>query len=356
MTTQTIDAEKAAAFGGKMIGIMNGASLAFMVSIGHRTELFDKMAVLPPSTSEQIAAATGLNERYVREWLGAMLAGGIVDYDPASKKYELPAEHAMSITRAAGPGNLAAFALFFSEIGNVETGIVGAFKNGGGVPYSQFPRFQELMREESTAVFDATLLQSTLPLAPGLVERLQSGIDVADVGCGAGHAINLMAKAFPKSRFTGYDFSDEGVARGRAEAKELGLTNAAFEVKDAATLDGSKKFDLITTFDSVHDQAHPRRVLKGIYEALKQGGTYFCVDIAASSNVEENKDHPLGAFLYTISTMHCMTVSLALGGEGLGTAWGEQKARELMTEAGFRDIGVKQVEGDIMNNYYIATK
>jgi SAM-dependent methyltransferase len=126
--------------------------------------------------------------------------------------------------------------------------------------------------------------------------------------------------------------------------------------KDAATLDGSTQFDLITTFDSVHDQANPRRVLKGIYEALKPAGAFLCVDIAASSNVHENKDHPLGAFLYTISTMHCMTVSLALGGEGLGTAWGEGMARELMSEAGFRDITVKQVDGDIMNNYYITTK
>ncbi len=356
MTTQAIDATKAEAFAGKMVGVMNGASLAFMISIGHRTELFDKMANMAPSTSEEIAASTGLNERYIREWLGAMLAGGIVDYDPATKKYALPAEHAMSITRAAGPGNLAAFAQFFSEMGNVESGVVGAFKNGGGVPYSQFPRFQELMREESAGVFDATLIASTLPLVPGLIERLQSGIDVADVGCGAGHAINLMAQAFPKSRFTGYDFSDEGVARGRAEAKELGLTNAAFEVKDAATLDGSKLFDFITTFDSIHDQAKPRRVLKGVHDALKPGGTYLCVDIAASSDVHDNKDHPLGAFLYTISTMHCMTVSLALGGEGLGTAWGEQMARELMAEAGFRDISVKQVEGDILNNYYIAKK
>lgn len=145
----------------------------------------------------------------MREWLGAMLAGGIVEYDPATKKYELPPEHATSITRAAGPGNLAAFAQFFSEIGSVESGIVSAFQNGGGVPYSEFPRFQELMREESAGVFDATLIESTLPLVPGLIERLQAGIDVADVGCGAGHAINLMAKAFPKSRITGYDFSDE---------------------------------------------------------------------------------------------------------------------------------------------------
>ena len=356
MTTQTIDEAKAAAFGGQLIGMLNGAALTFMLSIGHRTGLFDTMAGMPPSTSEQIATKTGLDERYIREWLGAMVTGGIVAYDAANATYTLPPEHAASITRAAGPGNLAAFSQFFSEIGSVETGIVESFRNGGGVPYSQFPRFQELMREESAQVFDATLLDVTLPLVPGLIDRLKSGIDVADVGCGAGHAINIMAKAFPNSRFTGYDFSDEGIARGRAEAKDAAVANARFEVKDAATLDGSKQFDLITTFDSVHDQAKPRRVLKGIADALKPGGTFLCVDIAASSNLHENLEHPLAPFMYTVSTMHCMTVSLALGGEGLGTVWGEQKAKELMAEAGFKDIKVARVEGDIMNNYYIATK
>jgi SAM-dependent methyltransferase len=354
MTTAAIDQAKAEAFAGQVVGLLNGASLTFMISIGHRTGLFDNLATMGAATSEEIAAKAGLNGRYVREWLGAMTTGRIVEYDAASKRYHLPPEHAASLTRAAGPGNLAGFAEFFSEIGQVETPVVEAFQRGGGVPYSRYPRFQELMRQESAQVFDATLLDVTLPLVDGLVARLEQGIDVADVGCGAGHAVNLMARAFPKSRFTGYDFSEEGIALGQREAKAWGLTNATFELKDAATLDGSRQFDLITTFDSVHDQAKPRRVLKGIHDALRPGGVYLCVDIAASSNVEENLDHPLGPFLYTISTMHCMTVSLALGGEGLGTVWGEQKARELLAEAGFTDVQVKQVAGDILNNYYIA--
>jgi len=356
MTTQTLDMEKAQAFGGQMIGVMNGAALTFMVSIGHQTGLFDTLATMPPATSEQIASTAALDERYVREWLGAMAAGGIVEYEGAGRTYRLPAEHAASVTRAAGPGNLAAFAQFFAEIGRVEQGIVASFQNGGGVPYSAYPRFQELMKEESAQVFDATLIDVTLPLVPGLPARLQGGIDVADVGCGSGHAINLMAQAFPKSRFTGFDFSDEGVREGRAEAKGMGLTNASFEVKDAATLDGSKQFDLITSFDSIHDQARPRQVLKGICDALRPGGTYLCVDIAASSELADNLTHPMAPFLYTISTMHCMTVSLALGGEGLGTVWGEQLALQLLAEAGFKDVAVNKVEGDIMNNYYIATK
>ena len=356
MTTQTMDPAKAEAFGGQVVGILNGACLTYMLSIGHQTGLLDTMATLRPSTSEEIAEASGLNERYVREWLGALATGGIVEYDASRRTYALPPEHAASVTRAAGPGNLAAFAQFFAEMGTVEQGIVKSFRNGGGVGYEGFPRFQELMKEESGQVFDATLTDVTLPLVPGLIERLQAGIDVADVGCGSGHAINLMAQAFPNSRFTGYDFSDEGIAEGKAEAKAMGLKNATFEKKDAATLDGSKQFDLITTFDSVHDQAKPRRVLKGIYGALRPGGTYLCVDIAASSELADNLEHPMGPFLYTISTMHCMTVSLAYGGEGLGTVWGEQKAIELIKEAGFKDVTVEKVEGDILNNYYITTK
>ncbi|MCH7510909.1 MAG: methyltransferase domain-containing protein [Chloroflexi bacterium] len=356
MTTQELDTAKAEAFAGKMSEVMNGASLALMASIGHQTGLFDIMADLPPSTSPQIAEAAGLNERYVREWLGAMTTGRIVEYDRATGAYSLPPEHAASLTRAAGPDNMAQWAQYIPLMASVEEGIVESFRNGGGLPYSAFPKFTKLMAEESAQIFDATLIDVTLPLVPGLVDQLKVGIDVADVGCGSGHAINLMAQAFPSSRFIGYDFSEEGIAAGRAEAAALGLSNAAFEVKDAATLDGARQFDLITVFDAVHDQARPADMLSGIASALKPEGVFLCVDIAASSDVAENIEHPLGPFLYAISTMHCMTVSLALDGEGLGTVWGEQKARQMLADAGFTDVQIERVEGDVLNNYYIARK
>jgi 2-polyprenyl-3-methyl-5-hydroxy-6-metoxy-1,4-benzoquinol methylase len=165
-----------------------------------------------------------------------------------------------------------------------------------------------------------------------------------------------MARAFPNSRFTGYDFSEEGIGFGRAEAKEWGLKNATFEVKDVANLDGSTKFDLITVFDAIHDQAQPRKVLKGIAASLKPGGVLLCADIAGDSGHAGNMDHPLAPTLYAISTFHCMTVSLALGGEGLGTMWGQQKAREMFKEAGFTSVEEKFVEGDILNVYYICRK
>jgi SAM-dependent methyltransferase len=314
------------------------------------------MAELPASTSEAIAAAAGLDERYVREWLGALTTAGVVGYDPATRTYALPPEHAASLTRAAGPDNLAIQAQFIPLLANVEASVVQCFRNGGGVPYSEYQEFQRLMAEDSGAVHDAALVDTTLPLVPGLPERLRAGIDVADIGCGSGHAINLMAQAFPASRFAGYDLSEEGIAAGWREAESLGITNARFEVRDATDLGLTEAFDLVTAFDAIHDQAHPVEVLAGIARALRPDGTFLMVDVRASSNVEENLDHPLAPFLYAISTMHCMTVSLALDGDGLGTMWGEQLAKQMLAEAGFNHVEVAHIDEDILNAYYIATK
>jgi len=343
-------------FAGQMVGVLNDAMLALMTSIGHQTKLFDAMAELPPSTSERIASTANLDERYVREWLGAMVVGGVVDYDPVGKTYRLRPEHAACLTSAAGPDNFASLAQFVPLLGNVEGGIVESFRNGGGVPYSPYARFQELMAEDSAQVYGATLIETTLPLVPGLVERLGSGIAVADIGCGQGVALNLMARAYPNSRFVGYDISEEGIAAARAEAERTGLEYARFEVRDVTTLDERGYYQLITAFDVIHDLAHPAEVLSNIFNALGPGGTFLMVDIAASSHLHENAEHPLGPFLYTISTMHCMTVSLEQGGVGLGTVLGEQRARQMLAGAGFGDVDVQQVEGDILNNYYIARK
>jgi ubiquinone/menaquinone biosynthesis C-methylase UbiE len=165
-----------------------------------------------------------------------------------------------------------------------------------------------------------------------------------------------MAQAFPNSRFTGYDFSEEGVAAGRAEAQRMNITNAQFVVQDVAKIEQVEAFDLITAFDAIHDQAQPTEVLARISRALRPGGVFLMVDIQASSNLEENMEHPIAPMLYSVSTAHCMTVSLALGGEGLGTVWGEQLARQKLAEAGFTNVTIEHVEGDIFNSYYIARK
>lgn len=349
-------ADAVEAFAGELLTMLNAGMLTLMVSIGHRTGLFDCMSSLPAADSGAIAAASGLDERYVREWLGAMTTGRIVEHDPQNGTYWLSPEHAALLTRAAGPDNLATIAQYVSVLGQVESQVVDCFRHGGGVPYSEFPQFQQLMAEESGQVFDATLLDVTVPLVPGLAERLAQGIDVADVGCGSGHAVNLLAQAYPASRFVGFDFSAEGVAAGRAEAAAKGLRNARFDVCDVATLSGPAAYDLVTTFDSVHDQAHPAQVLQGIHNLLRPDGIYLCVDIRAASDVAGNMDHPLGPLLYAVSCLHCMTVSLALGGDGLGTVWGEERALAMMRAAGFTEIDVRTVDGDIINSYYIARR
>jgi SAM-dependent methyltransferase len=352
-----LDAERLGAFGARMLDILNGGMTAVMISVGHRVGLFDAMAALGvPATSPTIAAAAGLDERYVREWLGAMATAGIVDYASSRDAYLLPPEHAAMTTRAAGPNNFATFAQFIPVCAGVEDELIDKFRHGGGVPYSSFPRFQETMAEISGAVFDATLVDIALPLVPGAIERLQHGIRVADIGCGRGHAINVMARAFPASTFVGIDFDDDALAVGRAEATAWGLTNATFIVQDAAKLDGSHSFDLITTFDAVHDQAHPQAMVDGIFRSLVAGGSWLCVDIQASSHVGENLTHPLGPFMYSVSCSHCMTVSLAYDGVGLGAMWGVQKAREVFATAGFTDIAVHNIEGDVTNNYYVCRK
>jgi len=222
------------------------------------------------------------------------------------------------------------------------------------VPYSAYPRFHEVMAEESAQTVVAALTGSILPLVPGLTDRLEAGIDVLDLGCGSGRALTLMARTYPKSRFTGYDISEEGIARAREGAQGLG--NVRFEVRDVAQLGEEDNYDLVTTFDVIHDQARPAAVLVGISKALRPDGVYLMQDIAGSSHVHNNMDHLVGPLMYTISTMHCMTVSLAQGGAGLGAMWGEEKAGEMLREAGFTNVEVEQLPHDFTNSYYIARK
>lgn len=359
MTGAGFDAAKAGAFAGRMLSALNDGALCLMTAIGHRTGLFDVMRELPPATSEEIAARAGLNERYVREWLGAMVAAGVVEIDPPSRRFHLPAEHAAALTREAGADNMAAFTQYVSILGGVEDDILECFRKGGGVPYERFPRFHAVMAEDSGQAVLSALGSHVLPLVPGLAERLVRGIRGLDLGCGSGRILNRFAELFPHSRFEGIDLSPEAIATARAEASAKGLLNVAFECADASDFEDTaeaESFDLVTTFDAVHDQARPLSVLKGIHKALRADGVYLMQDIRASSHVHENAGHPLGTFLYTVSCLHCMTVSLAQGGEGLGAMWGEQKTRAYLQEAGFRSIETHQLAHDIQNNWYVVRK
>ncbi len=356
MDKQDYNNSKADEFASKMFQFLNSGMLSLMISIGYKTGLFDIIAQLKPSTSQEISQASNLNERYIREWLGAMVTGNIIEYDPLTEKYFLPKEHSAFLTRKSGIDNLAVLAQYVSLMGNVEDKIVECFRNGGGLPYSEYPKFQQLQAEETARIFDSMLTNQILPLIPDINNRLNDGIRVLDIGCGRGRAVNLMGKAFSRSKFTGCDISHEGILSAKEEAKNMGLTNVQFEIKDALLVEELGKFDLITAFDTIHDQVQPTKVLKAINASLNNDGFFLMQDIAASSKVEKNIDSILAPTLYTISTMHCMSVSLAFDGEGLGTMWGKELAVNKLTEAGFKDIKIKNVEGDIMNYYYVSRK
>lgn len=348
------DQAKAESFAEKMLRAIDGSSMTLLTSVGHRTGLFDVMADLAASTSTEIARAAALDERYVREWLGGMVVAEVVDYDPETDRYSLPPEHAAFTTTGAGSDNIAFYTQYASMMGEIESEIVRAFGEGGGVPYSSYGRFQTLQRDETARVFDAALVDEILPLVPGLVGRLEEGIDCLDVGTGAGHAVNVMARAFPDSRFRGSDISEEGIQLATAEAERWDLTNVQFDNQDTAATTGS--YDLITAFDTIHDQAHPTKALKAIADALEPGGVFLMGDVRFSSKLEENVGELFAPSIFAFSVFHCLTVSLAYGGEGLGTAWGEQQAREKLTTAGFTDIETRQVEGDFLNLYYVARR
>jgi len=349
-----VDTQRAEDFGQKMVDVMNHAALALMTSLGHRTGLFDTMATLPPATSEVIAGAAGLSERYVREWLGAMVTGGIVEYDEAAATYYLPAEHALCLTRSAVPNNIAAMAQFFPVLGSVENEIVECFRKGGGVPYDHYERFHEVMAEDSAQTVVAALDEHILPLVPGLSERLEQGIRVLDVGCGSGRALVHLAASYPRSLFTGFDLCEEAVVRASAEAQARRVENVAFAVCDVSDPAAYGKYDLVTAFDAVHDQAKPATVLENIARGLRPGGVFLMQDIAGSSHLSKNMGHPIGPLLYTISCLHCMSVSLSQGGDGLGAMWGREKALEMLAAAGFADVRVHELPHDFQNFFYVC--
>lgn len=356
---QNFDASRADTFAGSLIDTLNKSSLSYMISIGHRSGLFDTMSNMEYATSVEIAGKANLNERYVREWLGAMVTGGIIDYSPESKSYHLPAEHAAYLTRLAGADNIAVFMQYAAVMGEVEDDILKCFKEGGGVPYSKFHRFHEVMAEDSAQSVLSSLESHILPLVPGLTGKLETGISMLDAGCGSGRIINKLASMFPQSQFTGMDLSTEAVARANAEASSMGLKNIEFIIKDLSNFHETapvEKYDFITTFDAIHDQGKPLNVLKGIYRALKNDGIYLMQDISGTSHLEEDKNHPIGTFLYAISCMHCMTVSLAQNGEGLGAMWGEEMTIDYLKKAGFSSVDTKKLVHDIQNNWYIITK
>jgi len=352
-----LDPQRIQEFAMRLMGLYGGGMLTFMVDIGHRTGLFDAAAA-GPATSAELAARAGVQERYAREWLGAMVTGGIFEYDAAARSYRLPAEHAACLSGATA-FNMAPVSRLHANLAGQLDRVVDAFRHGGGVPAGAYrPAFTEVMDGLNRNALDAVLVDAVIPLAPGLVDRLRGGGRLAEVGCGTGHGIVLLARAFPRSSFTGYDVEPDAIERARAEAAGAGAGNARFEVRDAATIaSGEERCDAVLCWDTVHDLADPAGVLRAIHDALVPGGSFVMVEPMLSSNLEDNVGNPMAPMTYATSTLYCMTQSLAAGGAGLGTAWGEQTARRLLGEAGFVDLQLHPAPaGNPINKVFVSRR
>ncbi len=349
-----VDPSAVEQFIARLTSIYSGSMLTYMIDIGHRTGLF-AAAAIGPATSGGLADRAGLSERYVREWLGAMVTGAIFDYRPADETYSLPAEHAACLTD--GPMNLAPMARLQTHLGKHVDQVARVFREGGGVPYAAYrPEFTDIMDMIGRTTYDALLIDEYLPLVPSLAAKMLAGARVADVACGTGHALVLLAHEFPESTFFGFDFDEGAIARARAEAGGAQLTNIHFAVADAARLEVSEPFDAIFVFDALHDQVDPAGVLARIHASLAEDGLFVMKEPHAADRLEDNIAKPMAPILYSVSTLHCMTVSLAHGGAGIGTMFGEQLARGLLEDAGFVDVRVHPAPGDPGDAVYVSRK
>lgn len=339
-------------FAERMRGVIDDGGLALLMSIGHRTGLFDVMAGRPPSTAAEIAEAADLSEEPVREWLRGMAGGGIVARDPSSGAYELPTEHATHLSRMAVRANLAALAEHVPLLGAEEDRIVERFHRARRTPYAASPSFRHVISkgtQESDEAVVRALVDSILSPVPGLLEALRSGINGLDIHCGSGRAVNLTASIFPRSSFRGYDPHPRHVESASWRAFELGLTNVQFEMREAADLDEPARYDLITDFDALRHHARPKQVLQNVVRALRPGGTLLMQEISASSRDADDLSLPEDS---PLRSAH----SLAAAGQGTELLKSEQQLRNLLLEIGFERVVMHRLPHHIYNCYFIATK
>jgi SAM-dependent methyltransferase len=349
-----INQAKAEAFVGKALGDTSAALVTVLATLGDRLGLFKDLSANGPATSVELAARAGINERYAREWLGGMASAGYVEYDPASRRFTLPPEHAPVLAQEAGP-------FFFGGLYQMMTGmtrvldqLTQAFRAGGGVPQSAYDdNMWDGLERFTNGWFENLLTQQWIPAMPDVQAKLEHGALVADVGCGRGRALIKLAKAFPNSRYIGYDVFGPTIEKATANARVAGVADrVSFQ-----QLDVSKglpdQYDVIATFDVIHDAVDPLGLLRAIRQALRPDGVYVCLDINCSDKLEENSG-PLGAMFHGFSVLYCMTTSLAGGGAGLGTlGLHEPKAREFCAEAGFSEIRRVPLENPFNNLYEV---
>src|SRR6266700_4796815 len=348
---QTIDQAKADAFVGKVLADTAALAVTVMSSIGDRLGLFKQLAQAP-ATSEELAERAHINERYAREWLGAMASAGYLEYDSAAGRFTLPPEHAPVLAQEGGP-------VCFGGVQEEMVGLAGpinqlmqALRSGGGVPMEAYdPSTWEGVTRFTSGWFENLLVPVWLPAMPEVQAKLERGALVADVGCGQGKALIKLAQTYPQSRYIGYDSFAPSIEQARINAQTAGVADhVRFEHRDVSA-GLPEQYDVITTFDVIHDAIDPRGLLRTIRQALRPDGRYVCLDINCAERLEGNAG-PLGSLFYGFSVLYRMTTSLSGHGEGLGTVGlPEGKLQELSLEAGFSSVRRVPLENPFNNLY-----
>ena len=348
-----IDEAKVEAFVEKAVGDFSGTMTVTLATLGDRLGLFKDLAENGPATAAELAKRTNINERYALEWLRGMTSASYLEYDRASDRFTLPPEHAPVLAQESGPMFLMGGYQMIPGSMVVLDQLTERFREGGGVKQDAYPDdFWDGMQRFSSGYFENLLVPVWIEAMPDAKEKLESGALCADVGCGSGRASIKLATEFPTSRHVGYDISNAQLERATTNAKAAGLgDHIRFEKRDVASEGLPEKYDIITTFDVIHDAVDPGGLLKAIHHGLEDDSIYVCLDINCQDNPDDNEG-PLAAMFYGFSVLYCMTTSLANNGDGLGTCGlPEAKLRELCEKAGFSKVRRVPLE-DPFNNLY----
>ncbi|XP_071477085.1 S-adenosylmethionine-dependent methyltransferase Rv2258c-like [Diadema antillarum] len=354
--------ETSEAFANRFSTILTHGFVALAVSLGVDTGIFDALVHLKDreSTSQEIADAAGLKERYVKEWLGCMSVARLVDINPETEKYRLPEHRAPFFTRGTDAHSLAVFSTELPMLSEVYSKLADCLKKDGpsGLPYSDYSLFHSFMASLSGRWVRNHLVQDFIPSMPKIEEKLKSGVKVLDLGCGRGVATLLFAENYPNSSVIGLEISEECVSFAREQAEKKKLTNVEFVQCDAAELpsDWSNSVDYVYVYDVIHDLAQADKVLKEIHRILKPGGVFSMIEPDCETKQSRNVGLDRLSLLYTVSLFHCLPISLYFDGSvGLGTAWGRDKAKEYISNAGLSTDAVVKLPASI-HAHFICSK
>ena len=345
------DRRAAGNFARTVVDRLSASMTVTMLELGNRLGLLEALTGQALSV-EELAEQTGTQERYLTEWLGLMVTAGVVTHDEDT--FSLPPEHAASFV-GDSPYNLSSMLTMATASSQSLDDLQRVFVEGGGISYAEQHLDSDHFIDALTSNrYDALLVDSYLAQVPGLTERLTAGATVLEFGCGKGHAARLIATAFPASTIVGLDISAEAVEAATAIAAQQGVHNASFVVGSAST-PPEGPWDLVLAFDVVHDLADPDAALAGARAALVEGGQMLMIDSGAPPTLEERAELPWAPMMYGVSITHCMTVSLAQDGAGLGNMWGREAAVAALDRAGFASVDTYELKGDPMDLLYVAT-